>query len=74
VDRDSSLADLVEDREAYAAILDAMVAVDPEIGGEFRRRTRWIPERTLYGEFVMLPPHVTDPVEAALAELSARRV
>jgi alpha-L-rhamnosidase len=74
VDRDTSLARIVDDREAYDTILATMAAVDPGIAGEFRRRARWIPERTLLGEFVMLPPFVTEPVEAALAELSARRV
>jgi alpha-L-rhamnosidase len=73
VDAGTSLAEVVDDREAYAAILDAMTAVDPAIASEFRRRTRWIPERTLLGEFVMLPPHVTDSVEAALAELTRTR-
>jgi alpha-L-rhamnosidase len=44
---DSDLATIVDDAEAYQAVLAAIASVDPERAAAFRRTTRWTPGRRL---------------------------
>lgn len=70
---ESSLAAIVDDREAYAAVVGVLDDVDAEWSKSFRRYTQWVDERPLGEAFLLGAPRVGDRVEAALAALNARR-
>ena len=67
----SSLATIIDDREAYADVLDAMRAIDPERAEVFRRSTRWTPGRELREPLNKAPLNVLQAIEKALAALPA---
>jgi alpha-L-rhamnosidase len=70
---DSSLADIVDDDEARARLFAAMSRFDPDAVGWWRRRTRWVPGRTLRSALLMTPPAAVAAVQAELAELTRTR-
>jgi alpha-L-rhamnosidase len=70
---DDSLADIVDDNEAYLRLFAAITRVDPDSAGWLRRRTRWVPERTLRSALLMMPPATVAEVDAELTDLSRAR-
>ena len=71
--RNSSLAQIIDDPEAYTTVLGAMRRADPALAEDFRRRTSWIDEQALIGAFTMWPRAVVTEVDRALEELNSRR-
>jgi len=71
---DSSLAAIVDDREAYDAIVDVLEGMRPDAAEDFRLSTEW-GERFTLGELFarLLGPEPRAAVEQRLAELSAAR-
>ncbi|PJJ70654.1 alpha-L-rhamnosidase [Diaminobutyricimonas aerilata] len=63
---DTPLDRVVADESAYEAVIDALTQQSPEAAREFRRRTKWIPQRTLRNSFVMAPQEHLAAVEVAL--------
>ncbi len=70
----SSLADVVDDREAYEAILEVLGELRPAIAEDFRDNTEWSDRLTLGELFArLLGPEPRAAVERRLEELSAAR-
>ena len=67
------LAQLIDDREAYATVLDAIRSVDPEIAETFKKTTRWTVAQTLASSTIDTPSTVFDALTTALNELNAIR-
>ena len=65
----SSLAEIIDDPEAYRAVLAAIRATDPERAEVFRRTTRWTAGRQLREPLNKAPLHILDAIEKALAAL-----
>jgi alpha-L-rhamnosidase len=71
---DSTLADVIDDREAYRAIVEVLEAADPEVAHAFRTNTTWSERRELGDAlFMHAGPDTQRLIEERLAELSARR-
>ncbi|SDG64718.1 family 78 glycoside hydrolase catalytic domain [Microbacterium pygmaeum] len=70
----SSLAAIVDDPEAYAAVLEVLEAGKPEAARTIRTKTQWLEGRDL-GESIsnMVGPDVQDAVAQRLAQLTAVR-
>ncbi|MFI5610195.1 family 78 glycoside hydrolase catalytic domain [Amycolatopsis sp. NPDC051903] len=66
---DSDLATIVDDVEAYQAVLAAISGIDPVRAVAFRRATRWTPGRSLRDPLSHTPLDVVDAIEKALAAL-----
>jgi alpha-L-rhamnosidase len=73
VSDETSLADLVDDREAYETVIAAIAATTQEGADIFRRHTKWTAGVHLGGSFHQLPPKVHADVTASLALLNASR-
>ncbi len=73
VSSDLPLATIIDDQEAYAAVMDALRRVDPDVARQFRRRTAWIPNRPLLGTFNLVSPKVVDEVNHSLQALNTKR-
>jgi Alpha-L-rhamnosidase N-terminal domain./Bacterial alpha-L-rhamnosidase. len=71
--RHSSLAEIIDDQEAYLAVLEAIRTVDPTAAEEFRLRTEWVDQQPLIGDFTMWPPAVILEIDRALDALNDRR-
>lgn len=71
---DSSLADVIDDSEAYRAVLDVLGADSPDAAERFRTTTKWVPGREL-GEalFMVAGPDLQRAIEERLAAVSAER-
>jgi alpha-L-rhamnosidase len=69
---DSPLDRVVEDPEAYQAVIRALDEADPERAASFRRRTRWVPNRSLRSAMFLTPPPVLEAIEKALAGVGTR--
>ncbi|MFK4762503.1 family 78 glycoside hydrolase catalytic domain [Microbacterium sp. ZW T5_45] len=70
----SSLAAIVDDREAYGAILEVLGELRPAIAEDFRDNTEWSDRLTLGELFArLLGPEPRAAVEKRLEELSAQR-
>lgn len=71
---DSSLADVIDDPEAYRAVLEVLGAESPEAAERFRTTTKWVPGREL-GEalFMVAGPDLQRAIEERLAAVSERR-
>ena len=70
---ESSLAAIVDDREAYETVVAVLDAADPEWSRTFRRHTQWVEERSLSDAFLLGAPRLGERVESALEELNGRR-
>ncbi|GAA1776643.1 family 78 glycoside hydrolase catalytic domain [Streptomonospora arabica] len=68
-DLSSSLAEIVDDPEAYRAVLAAIRDTDPERAEAFRRTTRWTPGRQLREPLNKAPLPILEAVEKALEAL-----
>lgn len=71
---DSSLSDVIDDPEAYRAVLDVLGAESSEAAERFRTTTKWVPGREL-GEalFMVAGPDRQRAIEERLAAVSAER-
>ena len=70
---DSTLADLVDDPEAYRTVLRVYGEHDEVQARTWRDRTTWVPTRALGESMFMVPHPVQARIGAALAELSSAR-
>ncbi|MCI2419501.1 glycoside hydrolase family 78 protein [Saccharopolyspora sp. K220] len=70
----SDLATIVDDVEAYQAVMAAMSSIDPARAAAFRRTTRWTPGRELRDPLSHTPLEVIDAIEKALVALPVREV
>ncbi len=73
VSLDSTLADLVDDPEAYRTVLRVYGEHDEAQARTWRDRTTWVPTRALGESMFMVPHPVQARIGAALAELSSAR-
>jgi alpha-L-rhamnosidase len=73
VSLDSSLVDIIDDKDAYERLIVAISRSDPAGTGWLRRRTKWVPERTLRSALLMAPAAAVAEVEAELEELTRVR-
>ena len=69
----TSLATIMDDREAYRTVIDAFSRIDPTLARDFARRTKWVPNQPLFGSFSLISPEVVAEVEASLSKLSEIR-
>ena len=69
----STLAQIVDDREAYRVVIEAIDHLDPLAAAVFRKRTKWIESRVLIDDFTELAPDLKSAVEEAITRLSAER-
>jgi alpha-L-rhamnosidase len=67
----TDLATIVDDAEAYQAVLAAISSIDPDRATAFRRSTRWTPGRQLRDPLSHTPLDIVEAIEKALAELRA---
>jgi hypothetical protein len=67
------LAQIVDDREAYRIVIEAIERLDPAAAAVFRKRTKWIESRVLIDDFTELAPDLKAAVEDAITRLSAAR-
>jgi alpha-L-rhamnosidase len=70
---DSSMAEIIDDQDAYQAVLDAMQRTDPAVRTEFRQRTAFLEQQPLVGATTMWRPMVVAEVERALDDLNSQR-
>lgn len=70
---DTSLAAIVDDPDAYAAVWKAIAASNEHAAAVFRRHTKWTSGRTLGEPLGQMPPRVRVAVEASLDQLNASR-
>ncbi|WP_210480175.1 family 78 glycoside hydrolase catalytic domain [Naasia sp. SYSU D00948] len=68
---DSPLTHVVDDREAFSAIVGAIADDDPEKARAYRRHTPWASHTPLRMSLFSMPTHVVEAVERALADVSA---
>ncbi|MFT3797457.1 family 78 glycoside hydrolase catalytic domain [Microbacterium sp.] len=72
---ESSLAAVIDDPEAYAAIAAVLEAADPQAAHDFRTATIWTAQRPLGKSLPWSAgPDLRDAVAERLADLSARRL
>ena len=69
----TSLAEIIDDPEAHATVLAAFDAVSPDVGADFRRRTRWVANQSLGACARLVSPAVLSVLTAHLAELNSTR-
>ena len=69
----SDLGGILDDREAYVAVMTAIRSVAPEGAIRLRRQALWSIRRTLGESIAFMPGVVTDAVLEALAVLNSRR-
>ncbi len=73
VTRDTALAEIIDDPEAHAAVLEGFDSVSPEVGNDFRRRTRWIPNQALHSTFSLVSPRAAEKVMEKVEALNLAR-
>jgi alpha-L-rhamnosidase len=74
VSLDTTLADLIDDPEAVAAVMKAITEVDADAAADVRRHTAWLPGRRVKELFEhRLPVAAKDAVVATLDSLNAGR-
>ncbi len=67
------LSDIIDDPEAYAAVLSGFASVSDVVADDFRRRTRWVPGQTLGDTFSLVSPRVRSLVLKELETLNGSR-
>ena len=70
----TSLAAIMDDADAYRAVVDAFSRIDPAVAKDFVRRTAWVPNQPLFGAFSLISPAVVAEVESSLAALNSSRL
>ena len=69
----SSLAEIMDDPQAYAAVMGAFRSVSPDLAREFTKRTAWLPNEPLIGGFTLITPAVKAEIESGLSALNTSR-
>jgi len=69
----TSLAAIMDDPEAYRAVVDAFTSIDPALAKDFLKRTAWLPNQPLVGAFSLISTAVVERMEAALVALNEKR-
>jgi alpha-L-rhamnosidase len=69
----SPLAEIMDDPEAYEAVMAAFRRVSPVLAMEFTKRTAWLPNEPLIGGFTLISPAVAAEMESGLAALNESR-
>jgi alpha-L-rhamnosidase len=69
----TSLAEIMDDPEAYRTVVAAFNRIDPQVARDFTRRMAWVPNQPLFGAFSLISPAVIEAVEDGLAELNSTR-
>jgi alpha-L-rhamnosidase len=67
------LAAIIDDPQAYDAVMAAFRSVSPDLAREFSKRTAWLPKEPLIGGFTLITPAVADEIESGLSSLNASR-
>lgn len=67
------LSEIIDDEEAYDAIREEIVAIDPVVAARYRRHVRWSHGFTLDESFRRLPGDGRSRVEQVLARLNGRQ-
>jgi alpha-L-rhamnosidase len=67
------LAVIMDDPQAYEAVMAAFTRVSPDLANEFTKRTAWLPNEPLIGGFTLIPPAVAAEMESGLAALNESR-
>jgi alpha-L-rhamnosidase len=67
------LAVIMDDPQAYEAVMAAFTRVSPDLANEFTKRTAWLPNEPLIGGFTLIPPAVAAEIESSLTALNASR-
>ena len=70
---DMTLAELVDDPEAFAATIGAIAEIDPATADDLRRHTAWLPGRQVKELFERVPQDARDRVVGAFGALNASR-
>ncbi|MEV6851791.1 family 78 glycoside hydrolase catalytic domain [Actinoplanes sp. NPDC051411] len=70
---DSDLADVVDDPQAYAVVVDALAGLDPQQAAAFRKNTRFVRGTALRKPLEKIPRPLIAEVERRLAELTRVR-
>ncbi|MFD0865581.1 family 78 glycoside hydrolase catalytic domain [Tessaracoccus lubricantis] len=70
---DTPLSAVIDDPAAYAAVVAAFDSVDPAVGQDFRRRTRWVANQPLASTTRLVSTTVVSALETKLDELNAGR-
>ncbi len=70
---DTPLAEVIDDPCAYEAVVSAFEAVDPAVGRDFRRRTRWVANQALSSTTRLVSTKVLQQLEETLDRLNAER-
>lgn len=70
-----TLAQVIDDPEAYRAVFEAIARHDSQRADDFRRRTKWIEERKLLDDITLslTPQAITADIAASLRALQASR-
>jgi alpha-L-rhamnosidase len=69
----SSLADIIDDPEAYSAVVSAVLRSDPDLARSLRRTTKWVDEQALSAVVWLSPNETVNAIEQALLELNKGR-
>jgi alpha-L-rhamnosidase len=67
---DTPIRHVVDDREAYSAVVGAIADEDPEKAREYRRHTSWASHMPLRQSLFSMPANVISAVERALADIT----
>ena len=67
------LAEVIDDPEAYEALVTTLRTQDAAQARDFRDRTRWLPNRPLSDALDRVSPQVKESVQAALESVSSGR-
>ncbi|MGV8908030.1 MAG: family 78 glycoside hydrolase catalytic domain [Propionicimonas sp.] len=73
VTTETSLAAIMDDPQAYQAVMAAFSRISPSVAREFHRRTAWVPNQPLFGSFSLISSAVKGEVESSLAALNESR-
>ena len=65
---ESSTASILDDREAYAALMTTLASLDPERAAAVLADTRWVEGRTLRQSLMWVDPEILDALDGVLTE------
>jgi alpha-L-rhamnosidase len=66
----SPVAEVVDHLPAYNAMMDVLTAEDPSLAEQVRKRTDWTAKTPLAAALFSVPPHVTENITKAIADLA----
>jgi hypothetical protein len=66
----SPVAEVVDHLPAYNAMMDVLIAHDPALAEQVRKRTDWTTKTPLAAALFSVPPHVTENITKAITDLA----